>query len=202
VKPVNDRNRPGVVVGATCRFCVAFGREVAQEPGPTPALSAGASLARGGSSSAPAVASYSTTVASSADRSGGRHWSSENKWEFKTFRTDQFVNHHRASHPVKWKEYRKRRIGVDEFFFPWKQDNPQAIWKERNRYGRRCSRAIVTDTFVPIAKFDGQRRAMQASDRAKDFFESRAEDDFDDSEAELEATDDGSVPHPLRRRFV
>jgi hypothetical protein len=63
-------------------------------------------------------------------------------------------------------------------------------------------RAFVTDTFVPIAKFDAQRRAMQASDRAKDFFESRAEDDFDDSEAQLEATDDGSVPHALRRLFV
>jgi hypothetical protein len=46
------------------------------------------------------------------------YWSTENKWQLKTFRTDQFVNHHRASHPVKRKGYRQRRIGVDEFFVP------------------------------------------------------------------------------------
>jgi hypothetical protein len=53
VKPVYYLDRPGVVFGTTCRFGVAFSHEVAQEPYPTSALSAGACLVRGGSSSAP-----------------------------------------------------------------------------------------------------------------------------------------------------
>jgi hypothetical protein len=42
---------------------------------------------------------------------------------------------------------------------------------------------------------------LQAADLAEDLFESRAEDDFDDSEDELEAMDDENVPHDLRRLF-
>jgi hypothetical protein len=82
------------------------------------------------------------------------------------------------------------------------RDNPKLLWKRGRDTVAVFPRAIVTDILVPIAKFDAQRRAMEAADRAEDFFESRAEDDFDDSEAELEARDDDSVTHALRRLFV
>jgi hypothetical protein len=82
------------------------------------------------------------------------------------------------------------------------RDNLKLLWKRGRDTVAVFPRAIVTDILVAIAKFDAQRRAMEAADRAEDFFESRAEDDFDDSEAELEATDDDSVTHALRRLFV
>jgi hypothetical protein len=103
VKPLYDRDLPGVSVGATSRFCVAFAREVAQEPDPPPSCPP----ARPWS----AVARHRRLwwrllrqplrLSSSADRSGSRYWTVENKFKFKAFRTDQSVNHHRSFHAVK-----------------------------------------------------------------------------------------------------